>query len=159
MRKVLTTLFLSLLVATRAAATGEQDFAARFLSLYNAAGSLTCKTISPQMMERILSLKAVESNKQALQVISQLKSIRIIGGGENAAEARDLFQKANALAQRNKRRYTLYARSENASIYTRRHGEQLVELVAIRLAEGQTFSLLNLTGNMSDDFIKQILEI
>ncbi len=70
-----------------------------------------------------------------------------------------MFQKANALAQRNKRRYTLYARSENASIYTRRHGEQLVELVAIRLAEGQTFSLLNLTGNMSDDFIKQILEI
>lgn len=159
MKRLLILLLLAAGTALAAMAQREQDFAARFNTLYGERYDLELRTISPQMMERILRLDDVENNDRAASVLSQLKSIRILTAGRTAAEAESLFAMAEALADKNRRRYRLHAHAAGQSVYTRRHGNQLVELVVIRVKDPHTFYLIDLTGNMSDDIISQILSI
>ncbi|MBQ8277875.1 MAG: DUF4252 domain-containing protein [Bacteroidaceae bacterium] len=146
------------LLALAAAAQRDQDFAARFMALYGDRHCLTCKTISPKMMERIMKLNAVGESAQAKAVLAQLKGIRIVTS-EGEDSARHLFDEAEELAQRNNKRYKPYSKRENLSVYVRKRGKTLVELVAVRLKDSKHFSLLDFTGNMSEDIIGQILEI
>ncbi len=142
-----------------AMAQKEQDFSSRFVTLYGEKHELICKTISPDMIERILSLKEVAENKQAHQLVSQLKSVRILQGGEDAQEARNLYDKALTLASKNNQRYALYHEGEDVNIYTRHHTKKLVEIVVIRLVKNEAFQMLNLTGDMSADFVDQLRQI
>ncbi len=153
---MLCTLVLLLSCTIAAMAQREQDFSSRFVSIYSDDHELTCKTISPQMIERILSLKEVAENKQTHQLVSQIKTIRILQGGEDAQEAKTLYDNALALAARNNQRYDLYHEGEDVNIYTRHHTKKLVEIVVIRLIEDEAFHMLNLTGDMSADFVNQI---
>jgi len=145
-------------VATLSAQQG-QDFARRFLSLYGEKYELSCHTISPQMMERILQLDDVENNEQTQQFIAQLKSIRILNSEASEDVSRDLYDKAEALAHRNKRRYAVHAYQGGQSVYTRRHGKKLVEVVLVKVKPDHTFYMIDLTGNLSDDFIAQVLKM
>lgn len=63
------------------------------------------------------------------------------------------------LARENKKRYKRYAEKDDTAIYIRRRGRLIVELVVIRLKDEKNFSLLNFTGNMSDKFISQVMNI
>lgn len=145
--------------ALSAAAQGEQDFAARFAAIYGKTYNLRQRTISPQMMDRILQLDNVEHDDRRAGVVAQLKSIRILTGGKNTAEAGALFAKAEDLAERNRRRYDLHTQADSYSVYTRHHGRRLVELVVISVKDARTFMLIDLTGNMNDDIIDQIRRI
>lgn len=147
------------LTATAATDKGEEDFASRFLTLHATAHELDCKTISPQMMERIMQLETGDTDDATRRVLAQIKSIRIVTGGGSPAEGLALFQKAGKLAALNRRRYTVDKRADDVDIYTRRHGKKLVELVVVRLKEEGMFYLLDITGNMSDDFGEQVLGI
>lgn len=143
-----------------AAARGEEDFASRYVALYGDDYELSCKTISPQMMERIMESEGSgDHSVLPREVLSQIKSIRILTGGTDAVQAKELFEKAEKLARRNKRRYTAQAQTDSQNIYTRRHGDQLVECVLVRVKDQKTFYMLSLTGNMSDNFLQQILKI
>lgn len=139
-----------------ATAQKSDDFASRFLALYGKTYALTQKTISPKMMERIMRLESVEENAETLRLIKQLKSIRIVSGGESATECILLQEKANQLATRNSRRYKLYSENDNAVIYVRRKARTIVELLVINKGEGKRFNLINLTGMMSDSFIAEV---
>ena len=108
------------------------------------------------MMERIMRLESVEENAETLRLIKQLKSIRIVSGGETATECILLQEKANQLATRNSRRYKLYSENDNAVIYVRRKARTIVELLVINKGEGKRFNLINLTGMMSDSFIAEV---
>lgn len=159
MKRFLTLCLLIAGIAFSAAAKGEEDFASRYVALYGDAHKLSCTTISPQMMERIMELEPDDQTALSREVLSQIKSIRILTCGTDSTEAKDLFDKAEQLANRNRRRYDTYATADDQNIYTRRHGDQLVECVLVKLKGGNTFYMLNLTGTMSDDFLQQILKI
>ncbi len=159
MKRIFTILLLLVTLPLAVIAGREQDFSSRFISLYGAEHELSCKTISPKMMEKIMQLDSVEANAQALQILAQLKSIRILTCNNEGDESQQLFEKAITLAKRNKRRYKSYTQTDDMTIYTRRHGKRLVELVVVQLKEKQMFQLLNFTGNMSDEFIHQVLAI
>lgn len=49
-------LLLVMLLSLTAWAQNEQDFASRFMALYAKGTTLTCTTVSPLMMERMLHL-------------------------------------------------------------------------------------------------------
>lgn len=151
-------LLTTLVLALTAAAQREQDFASRYMALHGDNHALACRTISPKMMERIMELESVGGDKPVRDVLTQLRSIRILTADEGA-DARRLFDYAEELARRNAKRYHPYARRENLSVYVRRHGRTLVELVAVRLKGDAEFSLLDFTGNMSEDIVEQILRI
>lgn len=156
MKKWLLSLLLVLIAGT-AAAQREQDFALRYMHLYGEGSSLDCKTVSPQMIARMMQLTE-DSATAFRQVLSQLKSIRVVHNG-NPAEGVELYGKAEELAKANKRRYTLYACTEDRSIYLRKRGKLIVELVMLAQTGGGNFSIVNLTGNMTGDFIRELMKI
>lgn len=156
MKHLLLTLLAALLSLT-ASAQQEQDFAARFIQLYGAEARLDCTTISPLMLERMMQLPDVEENNSTKQVLAQLKSIRMVTSTE-ADRADLLYDHARQLAQQNARRYRLHTEQEGRSLYVRRRGRVIVEMVLLMKME-KNFSLINLTGNMTDKFLNEVLQI
>ena len=140
-------------------ASGDPDFASEYLRLYGEKYDIDCKTISPQMMERILNGAAGSEDENTVNVLSQIKSIRILTTEPNACQAKTLFEKAEELAAQNKRRYTVYSQAHGRNIYVRRRGKQFLELVVVRQKEDHTFYMLNLTGYLSDKFLQQVLKM
>ncbi len=145
-------------LALTATAQREKDFTLRFMEMHGENYELKCQTISPEMMERIFASNTIEEGTQEHLILSQIKSIRVLMGGSESEEAQTLFNEAQQLAKRNKRRYTVYSQKKDTGIYTRHHDDQLVEIVIIRLLEDQGFIMYDLTGNMSDDIIQQIIQ-
>lgn len=141
-----------------ARAQNQRDFASQFMRLYaQDDASLKCQTVSPLMVERIMNLEAVENNENIKAVMGQLKSIQILTsvGAENSE---DNYQKAIALAETNNRRYQLYKARERGAIYLRRRKNVIVELVFVNKST-DTFHMVNLTGNMTEDFIDALAKI
>lgn len=134
-------------------AQNEQDFASRFMELYAKGTTMQCKTVSPSMMERILNLPMVEENKQTQEVLSQLKSIRVISH-QDTTETDNLYTWAVGLAKQNVHRYQPYKDKGRQRLYIRRHKGKIVEIVL--LARDKRFTLVNLTGNMSQEFLEQM---
>lgn len=157
MKKLLSTLLLAF-VCIAATAQKEEDFASRYMTLYGEGTSLSCATVSPSMIERMMQLPAEEDNASIKQVLSHLKSIRVVTAA-NPEETPRLHEQAEALAKKNARRYKPYANDGNKSVYMRRRGELILEIVLIASHPEGTFSIVNLTGNMDDDFISQLLKI
>ncbi len=155
MRHWLATLFV-FLTALNVQAQMEEDFASRFMALHAEKHALECITVSPLMMERMLKLPSVEEDGQTKKVLSQLKSIRMVVN-KTAADATECYNKAAELAKRNPQRYKLYAHNGQRMLYMRRHGGHVVEIVLFMQRE--QFCLINLTGNMTDKFLEQVLNI
>lgn len=141
-----------------AAAQREQDFASRYMSLYGEGTGLQCATVSPLMMERILQLPESRDSEHVREVLSQLKSIRVVSD-KAADEGEALYDKAVELVKDNPRRYKPYAETDGQSIYLRKRGGIIVELVLLTYSDEGVFNIVNLTGNMSDAFLRELLNI
>ena len=92
MKRLLLICLVFLGVALTVKANGEPDFASKYLMLYGQTYDIDCKTISPQMMERILSGVAGSEDENTMRVLSQIKSIRILTTEPNACQAKTLFE-------------------------------------------------------------------
>ena len=79
------------------------------MRLYNNEnGSLTCNTVSPLMMQRILQLDEVENDEEAHRLISHIKSIQILTAKDPTAYAQH-FEQAKELADSNSKRSRVIA--------------------------------------------------
>lgn len=152
--KHLFALLLLLLLPFAASAQKEEDFSTRFLAGHPDT-RFECTTVSPQMMERMLTLKEVEENNSVRDVLRQLKSIRVVSSEQNADQ---LFDNARQLARRNNRRYEQYSANEQHSIYIRRRKDTIVEMVLLTKRD-TTFILLNLTGTMNEQFMDLVSKL
>ena len=151
LKYILLSLITCMLTLT-ASAQKEEDFASRYMTLYAQGTSLECTTLSPDMMELILGLPSVEGNG----LLSQLKSIRVVKNSAKAETAK-LFGLAHSLAQKNAKRYKLFAEEGDKQMYIRRHEGKIVEIVMF-MHNGH-FQMLNVTGNISESFLQQVLKI
>lgn len=133
----------------------EEDFATRFMDIHGKEyKELTCNTVSPFMMEQIMKLDTIGANRGLRKILSQLKSIQIVGAkGEAIGDS--LFYKATDLAKRNKKRYKLYTNDKERQIYLRQRNQIIVEMVFIT-KQHDDFSIVNLTGNMNPSFLKEL---
>ena len=148
-------LFIVLIGQLSVFAQKEQDFATRFMDIHgNTYKELTCSTVSPFMMEQIMKLDTIGANRGLRKVLSQLKSIKIVGAKcENIGDS--LFSKATDLAKRNQKRYKLYTNDKERQIYLRQRNKIIVEMVFIT-KQHDDFSIVNLTGNMNPSFLKEL---
>lgn len=157
MRKVITLTLLVWLIAIAAQAQRQQDFASRFMSLYGEEAALSCHTVSPDMMGRIVPLTH-DSLPALRQVLSQIKSIRVVIPTAETADT-ELVDKARQLAIDNARRYKLYAETDDRSVYLRKRGKYVVEVVMIAGNQPSGFAVVSITGNMTEDFFSELMKI
>lgn len=136
-------------------AQGENDFSTQYMSLYSDIDStIVCKTVGPRMMKHMMNLDTVENNDELRTIMKQIKTLQVVrANGEETAEMN--YDRAITLAQLNKRRYKLYARGNDYQIYLRKKGNAIVELVHIS-CQDSTFCIINLTGNMTKNFISRL---
>lgn len=73
-------------------AQGEEDFASRYMKLYAEGTSLTCSTVSPQMMARVMNVAEADNDPHLRQVLSQMKSLRVVRSGK-PEESGPLYEK------------------------------------------------------------------
>lgn len=141
--------------STSVQAQNEQDFASRYMSLYAKGTSLKCTTVSPLMLEKMMDLPDVKSDEQKKALLSQLKSIRLVNNTAKG-ETQKLYNNAQQLAKHNAARYKLYAQRQSKRLYVRRKDGLIVEMVLF-MKHNSMLRLINLTGNMTDEFIKQVM--
>lgn len=150
-------LLLIAICSLNAQAQNEQDFASRYMSLYAKGTSLKCTTVSPLMLEKMMSLPDVKSDDQKKTLLSQLKSIRMVDNTVKS-ETQRLYTNAQQLAKHNGVRYKLYAQRQSKRLFVRRKDGLIVEMVLFMKYDSH-FRLINLTGNMTDEFIKQVMNL
>lgn len=153
--KHLISLLIAALCTLTAAAQQEQDFAARYMQLYAEGTSLTCSTVSPAMMQRLMNLPTVQDDSEMKALIKEIKTLRIVQH-ENGDEADELLQKALTLAADNPRRYQLTQEQDNRWIFSRKRGKVTLEIVLITKMR-QHFYLVDVTGNMTERFTQHLL--
>ena len=138
--------------------TWGQDFAAKFMEQCTKKGQVECQTVSPKMMEKVMETITRSDEREDTGIpeylLSKLKSARIITakkGGEK------LFQKAERLMEKNKNRFSPmadYAAGEDNMIFVRKHNETVQELVMLSLSAEKTLTIVNLTGDMDEKFMR-----
>lgn len=143
-----------------AAAQREQDFALRFMKQYAAHNDqVSCTTISPAMMEKMMKVATSENQAHVKNVLSHLKSIRVVSS-KPGSETRELSRKALQLMTTNTRRYrplTGETTTSDGGLWVRSKGNTIVELVMIDTTKG--LQIVNLTGNMDRAFLQEIMKM
>ncbi len=136
-----------------------QDFVSRFLEMHQPDSNLTCITISPKMMKKIVSSDAGK-NEELLDMIAELRSMQLLKaqvGGES------YYTAAVELLDKNNKRFETFAvdthnDSANSRVAVCKKHEDIIELVMLTNV-GEQFTVVNFTGNMDEEFISRLTEI
>ena len=155
MRNRILLLICGLLMCIAAQAQVETDFAENYLKLYATNTSLYCQTVSPTMINRMLSMKTLSKDRQAQQALQCIKSVRIVSN-RNAGETSGLFDKAKSLLQQNSDRFAHFNDYDGKTIYVRRKGDTIVEAVLLTKTQGRLY-IVDVTGNMTEAVIKSLI--
>ena len=148
------TLMLVLTMAGSLAASA-QDFASRFMMEFSKDTTIHCQTISPKMMEKLVNVHRKNNERaEARQLIAKLKSARIIQG----ADKPKYFLHAEKMLKHNRQRFIPLNQSTargNNQIFVRRKEDFIIELIMLNKdSAAGTFTIVNLTGDMDDEFIR-----
>lgn len=146
---------LTLLVSLTASAQKEQDFASTYMKMYAKGTSLTCQTIGPTMISKVLKQQASKENADMQQALKSIRSMRVVSNTK-PSETSALHEKATALLKANSGRYKLYKDYDGKSLYVRKRGKVFVELILIASA-GETLQIVNLTGTMNEAFLQELI--
>lgn len=160
MRRALCLLMISMTVVVVMAQRG-QDFASRFMQQCS-GDTVECITISPKMMEQLVTMGGENRNDTLLHAIAKLRSARILQANMNGEQ---YYGRAEALLKKNDRRFkhVKVFRTERleGSFYSRqqRNGKK-VELVMLgKTPEKDSFLLVNLTGDIDEEFIEMLMQM
>lgn len=160
MRRVLCLLILSMAVFSAVAQRG-QDFASRFMQQCH-KDSVECITISPKMMEQMASMGGDYCNDTLMQAISKLKGVRILQANVNG---NSYYQRAEALLKKNAHRFN-YVKNYRTDRFTgvfynrqARNGKVVELVMAGETLKGNKFVLINLTGDIDEEFVEILLKM
>ena len=149
-------ILLSIFLTLPTLAQQEEDFASSFMKLNDEEVALACMTVSPSMMERVLLIPDDSIECDSLRpLLEQIKSVRVVSGQSTNEEVALLYGKAEVLAQYHPLGYEKVAHNDESAIYLRRRAEHIVEIVLI-MQGGNKFCMIDLTGNMTDDFLSRL---
>lgn len=153
--KHLLALIILLCLSLTATAQNEQDFASTYMKLYASGTTLTCQTISPAMITKMLQQQTEGENSDTKQALKNIRSMRIVSN-KKATETAALHEKAATLLKNNKGRYKLYQDYDGKSLFTRKRGNTIVELILVAENNG-CLHIVNITGTMDETFVKRLI--
>lgn len=156
-------LFISLLVlfvmSVSTLAQKEIDFASTYMDLHAKGGGLACTTVSPAMITRMMQLEKIERNQDNNALpLEVLRSARVVTSTGDEHEAAIFYDKATSLLKHNKNRYKLYDEYEGKSLYVRKRGHVIVELILLTKNEGK-LHMVDLTGNMDEKCVNLLTQL
>lgn len=135
-----------------------QDFISRFMESHKQDTNIVHVTVSPKMLESILSgMQEDEKNDTQMgDILSDLKSMQMIS---STVETKKYKDEALDILKKNDKRFEPYlsfdGKEESCKILVRKKKDQIIELVMLMYSK-DSFSVLNLTGIVSPDFIAKL---
>lgn len=164
-------LFLSVVTAFTCKTESQEDFVGLLLSDIkaeeNAEGvsndDYSCITIGPAMVEKVLEMMSnnKESDKnqeQIKKVLSHIKSLRIFNAQQNIElYYNDIISLLNK-KQKTYKKYTTSTEKDASCIWLRKNKDKVIEIVKLNKTEDD-LKIVNFTGDMTDDFVAELLKM
>lgn len=160
MRRLVTLLLVCLAMPVCMYAQTMQDFASRFMGDNAGDKNLECVTVGPKMLREITKMaKENDDSQDMMSFFSNINSVRIINSGSSAEEYR---KEALELLESSSKRYTKYGKGDSSEdygdcVWVRRRSDKIVELVYVSMAKEKEFMVLDITGQLDEDFVDSLL--
>lgn len=160
MRRLVTLLLVCLTMPLCMSAQTAQDFASRFMEDNLDDKNLECVTVGPKMLREITKMaKENDDSQDMMSFFSNINSVRIINSGSSAEEYR---KEALELLESSGKRYTKYGKDDFSEdygdcVWVRRRSDKIVELVYVSMAKEKEFMVLDITGQLDEDFVDSLL--
>lgn len=160
MRRLVTLLLVCLTMPLCMSAQTAQDFASRFMDDNAGDKNLECVTVGPKMLREITKMaKENDDSQDMMSFFSNINSVRIINSGSSAEEYR---KEALELLESSGKRYTKYGKDDSSEdygdcVWVRRRSDKIVELVYVSMAKEKEFMVLDITGQLDEDFVDSLL--
>lgn len=160
MRRLVTLLLVCLAMPLCMSAQTAQDFASRFMEDNADDKNLECVTVGPKMLREITKMaKENDDSQDMMSFFSNINSVRIINSGSSAEEYR---KEALELLESSGKRYTKYGKDYSSEdygdcVWVRRRSDKIVELVYVSMAKEKEFMVLDITGQLDEDFVDSLL--
>lgn len=157
MKRVLCLLVIIIMALPGAMAQRGQDFASRFVQQCGEDTTVKCITVSPKMMEQLVTMGGENRNDTLMQAMAKLRSARIVQADTNGDY---YYQKAEALLKKNPGRFKFVKNfrtehSEGVFYNRQKRSGKVVEMVMVcESKENERFVLVNLTGDIDEEFIE-----
>lgn len=160
MRRLVTLIVACLAMPVCMYAQTMQDFASRFMDDNAGDKNLECVTVGPKMLREITKMaKENDDSQDMMSFFSNINSVRIINSGSSAEEYR---KEALELLESSSKRYTKYGKGDSSEdygdcVWVRRRSDKIVELVYVSMAKEKEFMVLDITGQLDEDFVDSLL--
>ena len=160
MRRLVTLLLVCLTMPLCMSAQTAQDFASRFMEDNLDDKNLECVTVGPKMLREITKMaKENDDSQDMMSFFSNITSERIKNSGSSAEEYR---KEALELLESSGKCYTKYGKDDSSEdygdcVWVRRRSDKIVELVYVSMAKEKEFMVLDITGQLDEDFVDSLL--
>ncbi len=147
-------IMLSLFVAAMMTATAqkEADFASHFMKRFGESTALTCSTVSPSMMERLLQSEEIDLDEQKTMLLKNIRSVRIIQEKPVRKDA-TFYNAAAGMLDDNAKRYRLRDEYDGKKLYVRQRGKTILEIILLAHDDG-LLQIVDITGLMDNKIIQ-----
>ena len=172
MTRLLLCIFLAIATSLTCKAENNEDFVGLLLSdikteeYTDSTGNndFSYITIGPAMVGKVLDMmsnnKDADKDKDAEQIkkiLSHIKSLRIFSAQHNI----DFYYNGViSLLNKNKKTYKKYnsADKDVSCIWLRKNKDTVIEIVKLNKTDND-FKVVNFTGDMTDDFVNELLKM
>lgn len=160
--------FAAIFMAVSLHAQTEEDFVGLLMSnLSESAGAESdeyqCTSVSPSMMEKMLQVMQTRSNENIetiKRLLPHIKSMRIFTACKHIDQYQDQTLKLLAEKSKSYKSFSRDAKSvQSPSVWLRRCGKKVVEMIVLSRKGNQNFNVINLTGDMDKAFVNDLLKM
>jgi len=140
-------------------AQGSLDFASKYMQQCEGDSTLQCITVGPKMMEQIIKGTVPQRHEDLMPLLEKLKSAQIVTALE---EPEAHYNQAEALIKQHAGRFSHKGDFDHdkmqGSFYTRddRDGHTVELVMLSRMKPADTFIIVNITGDIDQEFINRI---
>ena len=133
-------------------AQNEADFAASFMRRFGDSNTLTCNTVSPTMMERLIQSEDIDLDNQKATLPKSIRSVRIVQEKSGRKDA-TLYNAAAGMLDDNPKRYRLRDEYDGKKLYIRQRGKTILEIIPGQRERTAPDSRYNRTDGQQDNTI------
>ena len=168
MRTLIISLLLSLTVNI-AGANKAKDFVEQLVASLNAEEQpgqgceYDCVTVSPSMMEKVIKMMQARDGKDDEQIQNALKHVKSMRIFSATKRAEYYYSETTKLLRKNAKKYQPFQTNggtgKEPCVWLRKDGNKVIEMVVLNHNQDVAFQAITLTGDMSRQFVDELLKM